>query len=215
MPDPSLFHGIAVLIDDEIEDAGAGIHELKTQIEAAGCYVVSMSKLPEAASMANLREVSFFILDWNLYGKSLRGAEGEPAAVAPPALVRRNAQEAIDFLKEIQKVCVAPVFIFTNEDVAEVEEQLKLHAELHNGDDPSHILVKRKTDVRDAGVFEVLSTWMEDAPSVYVLKRWERAYSLARTSYSWISTGKASSGRSCSGRRTRQMAFLHLLSWAV
>lgn len=180
MPDPSLFHGIAVLIDDEIEDAGAGILELKMQIEAAGCHVVPMSKLPEAAGIANLRDVAFFILDWNLYGKSLRGVHGEPAAIAPPALVRQNAQRAIEFLKKIQKVCVAPVFIFTNEDVAEVEELLKPHAELHNGEDPSHILVKRKADVRDAGVFEVLSTWMRDAPSVYVLKRWERAYSSAK-----------------------------------
>jgi hypothetical protein len=154
MPDPSLFHGIAVIIDDEIEDAGAGILELKTQIEAAGCHVVPMSKLPEAAGIANLREVSFFILDWNLYGRSLRVAEGEPPIAAPPALVRQNAARAIDFLKKIQKVCVAPVFIFTNEDVAEVEEFLKPHPELRSGDDPSHILVKRKAEVRDAGIFE-------------------------------------------------------------
>jgi hypothetical protein len=180
MPDPSLFHGIAVIIDDEIEDAGAGILELKTQIEAAGCHVVPMSKLPEAAGIANLREVSFFILDWNLYGRSLRVAEGEPPIAAPPALVRQNAARAIDFLKKIQKVCVAPVFIFTNEDVAEVEEFLKPHPELRSGDDPSHILVKRKAEVRDAGIFEVLSTWMKDAPSVYVLKRWERAYASAK-----------------------------------
>ena len=180
MPDPSLFHGIAVVIDDEIEDAGAGILELKTQIEAAGCHVVSMTKLPEAAGIANLREVSFFILDWNLFGRSLRGAEGEPPIAATPALVRQNAASAIDFLKKIQKVCVAPVFIFTNEDVAEIEELLKPHPELRHGDDPSHILVKRKTDVRDAGIFEVLATWMKDAPSVYVLKRWERAYSSAK-----------------------------------
>ena len=62
----------------------------------------------------------------------------------------------------------------------EIEELLKPHPELHNGDDPSHILVKRKTEVRDAGIFEVLATWMKDAPSVYVLKRWERAYSSAK-----------------------------------
>ena len=180
MPDPTLFHGIAVIIDDEIEDAGAGILELKTQIEAAGCHVVSMSKLPEGASIANLREVSFFILDWNLYGRSLRGAEGEPPVAAPPALIRQNATRAIDFLKKIQQVCVAPVFIFTNEDVTEVEDELKNHAELRNDGDPSHILVKRKTEVRDAGIFEVLATWMKEAPSVYVLKRWERAYSSAK-----------------------------------
>jgi hypothetical protein len=34
--------------------------------------------------------------------------------------------------------------------------------------------------VRDAGIFEVLSTWMKDAPSVYVLTRWERAYASAK-----------------------------------
>src|SRR6266436_7591795 len=106
MPEPSLFHGIAVVIDDEIEVAGSGILELRNQIEAAGCHVVPMSKLPESASIENLREVSFFILDWNLYGRSLRGAEGEPPVAAPPALVRQNATRAIDFLKKIQKVCV-------------------------------------------------------------------------------------------------------------
>jgi hypothetical protein len=36
VPDPSLFHGIAVIIDDEIDDPGAGIVELKTQIETSG-----------------------------------------------------------------------------------------------------------------------------------------------------------------------------------
>jgi hypothetical protein len=180
VPDPSLFHGIAVIIDDEIEDASAGILDLKAQIEAEGCHVVPMSALPEDASIANLREVSFFILDWNLYGRSLRGAEGEPPVAAPPALVRQNAERAVAFLKKLKKVCVAPVFIFTDEDVAEIENVLKNDADLRSDRDPSHILVKRKTDVRDAGVFQVLATWMKEAPSVYVLKRWERAYSSAK-----------------------------------
>ena len=179
MPDQSLFHGIAVLIDDDIED-GVEILEIKTQIEAAGCHVVPLSKLPEEASIANLREVSFFILDWNLYGRSLRGAEGEPPVPATRELIRDNARRAIDFLKNLKKVCVAPVFIFTNNDVAEIEELIKKHNELHNGDDPSHILVKSKGEVKDAGVFKTLAEWMKDAPSAYVLKRWERAYSSAK-----------------------------------
>jgi hypothetical protein len=180
MPEPSLFHGIVVVIDDEIEVAGSGIVELKSQIEAAGCHVVPMSKLPESASIANLREVAFFILDWNLYGQSLKvGAEEAPVA-APAGLKRQNAQKAIEFLKKLTEVCVAPVFVFTNEDVAEIEEQLKKHAELHNAGDPSRILVKSKGDVKEAGIFEVLSKWMKDAPSVYVLKKWERAYASAK-----------------------------------
>jgi hypothetical protein len=180
MPEPSLFHGIVVVIDDEIEVAGSGIVELKSQIEAAGCHVVPMSKLPETASIANLREVAFFILDWNLYGQSLKvGAEDAPVA-APAGLKRQNAQKAIEFLKKLTEVCVAPVFVFTNEDVAEIEEQLTKHAELRNQRDPSHILVKSKGEVKEAGIFEVLSKWMKDAPSVYVLKKWERAYASAK-----------------------------------
>ncbi len=183
MPEPSLFHGIAVVIDDEIEVAGSGILELKTQIEAAGCHVVPMSKLPESASIANLREVAFFVLDWNLYGQSLKVAGGEaPVAVTAGLsyLKKENARKAIEFLKELKKVCVAPVFIFTDEDVDNVEGQIKKHTELHTTGDPSHILVKSKGDVKDTGIFEVLSNWMKQAPSVYVLKKWERAYSSAK-----------------------------------
>ena len=40
MPDATLFHGIAVVIDDEIDVTGTGIRIIKTQIEAAGCHVV-------------------------------------------------------------------------------------------------------------------------------------------------------------------------------
>jgi hypothetical protein len=180
MPEPSLFHGIAVVIDDEIEVAGSGILELKTQIEAAGCHVVPMSKLPESASIANLREVAFFILDWNLYGQSLKVADGEAPVTAPAGLKKQNALKAIEFLKKLKEVCVAPVFIFTNEDVTDVQEQIEKHAELHTPGDPSHILVKSKADVKKAGIFEVLSEWMKEAPSVYVLKKWERAYASAK-----------------------------------
>lgn len=180
MPEPSLFHGIAVVIDDEIEVAGSGILELKSQIEAAGCHVVPISKLPESTSIENFREVAFFILDWNMYGQSLKVGADEAPVAAPSGLKKQNAQKAIEFLKKLNEVCVAPVFVFTNEDVAEVEEQLRKHAELRNEGDPSHILVKSKAEVKEAGIFEVLSEWMKNAPSVYVLKKWERAYASAK-----------------------------------
>jgi hypothetical protein len=180
MPEPSLFHGIAVVIDDEINVVGSGILELKSQIEAAGCHVLPMSKLPESTSIANFREVAFFILDWNMYGQSLKVGADEAPVAAPSGLKRQNAQRAIEFLKKLNEVCVAPVFVFTNEDVAEIEEELSKHSELHSEGDPSHILVKRKADVKEAGIFQVLSNWMKNAPSVYVLKKWERAYASAK-----------------------------------
>jgi hypothetical protein len=105
----------------------------------------------------------------------------EGANVPPTAEIKRqNAEAAIDFLKKLKKVCVAPVFIFTNESTEEVEALLKEHPELFDEKDPSHILVRRKADITAAGVFPVLNEWLERAPSVYVLKKWERVYEKAK-----------------------------------
>lgn len=180
MADPSLFHGIAMLIDDDIVDENAGIRTLQTQIEAAGCHVVQMSGLPRKEGMPNLRGVSFFVLDWNLYGRSLRDPEGGNPIPATPELKAQNAADNIDFLKRLKQVCVAPVFIFTDEIVEEVETHIKQHNELYDPNDPSHILVRDKKEVTDIGIFNVLSDWMKKAPSVYVLKKWERAYEEAK-----------------------------------
>lgn len=181
MPEPDLFHGIAVLIDDEVHKTGVEITTIRDQIEDAGCHVVPLAELPKPSSLVNLRDVSFFILDWDLTGNTTGDNDGEiltgPAA---QALKRQNAIQAIDFLKELKKVCVAPVFIFTNEDPAWIESQIRRHPELYSATDPSHILVRRKSDVTTTGVFQVLSAWMSDAPSIYVLKKWERAYAAAK-----------------------------------
>jgi hypothetical protein len=180
MPDPSLFHGIAVLIDDEIQDERASIRAIQSQIEAEGCHVVTMSKLPTQASVPNLREVAFFILDWNLYGRSLRETAGDGPIVVPQGLKEQNAADAIKFLKDLKSIRFAPVFIFTDELVEEITDELKKDKDLYDEQDPSHILVMSKGEVQAKGIFSVLSTWMQSAPSVYVLKRWERAYQVAK-----------------------------------
>lgn len=180
MADPSLFHGIAMLIDDDIVDEKASIRTLQTQIEAAGCHVVQMAQLPKEEGMPNLRGVSFFVLDWNLYGRALRDPETGAPLPAPPEIKAQNTADVIDFLKRLKKVCVAPVFIFTDEIVADVEEEIQRHQELYDAADPSHILVRDKKEVTDAGIFNVLLEWMKKAPSVYVLKKWERAYEAAK-----------------------------------
>lgn len=170
-----------MLIDDDIVDERAGIRKLQTQIEAEGCHVVPMSQLPTEAGVPNLRSFSFFVLDWNLYGRDYRDPETELPLPVPEEIKEKNAVDAIAFLKRLKKVCVAPVFIFTDEIVEVVEARIKQHSELYDVSDPSHILVRDKKEVTDLGIFKVLSDWMDKAPSVYVLKKWERAYEDAKT----------------------------------
>ncbi len=180
MPDGSLFHGIAVVIDDEIHDAKATVGPIKKSIEDAGCHVVPLSALPSDSSIVNLREVAFFVLDWKLNGAALKEFAGVDGVQVPTTLVDENAASIVHFLKELKKVRVAPVFIFTDEEVDVVTTKLKEHADLYDETDPSHIRVISKADVSKLGLFNVLADWMKSAPSVYVLKKWERAYEKAK-----------------------------------
>ena len=94
MFDSSLFHGIAVVIDDEINEPNASVRGIQKAIEDAGCHVVPLNAIPTPASVSNLREVAFFILDWKLYGTAIKeiadvegirvpeGMEEAPALVA-------------------------------------------------------------------------------------------------------------------------------------
>lgn len=180
MPDPTLFHGIAVLIDDEIDNPNASVREIQRAIEDAGCHVVPLSGIPSEASVSNLREAAFFVLDWKLYGAALKGIADAETVIAPAGMVEENEAIIVKFLRDLKKVRFAPVFIFTDGSVETIIERLKQHPDLYDVTDPSHILVRNKRDVAQAGVFNVLSTWMGKAPSVYVLKEWERAYEKAK-----------------------------------
>jgi hypothetical protein len=177
--DQTLFHGIAVIIDDEIHDPKASVREIQKAIEEAGCHVVPLGGIPNEASVTNLREVAFFVLDWNLYGASLKEIAGGDPVQPPASMVEENEENIVKFLRDLKKVRFAPVFIFTDEPVANIIDKLK-HADLYDETDRSHILVMDKAQVSKTGLFTVLTNWMGDAPSVYVLKTWERAYEKAK-----------------------------------
>lgn len=179
MPDDALFHGIAVLIDDEIHDPNASVAGIKKQIEDAGCHVIPLAAMPSDAGVSNLREVAFFVVDWNLNGADLQELAGE-AGTASAILDKQNEEGMVKFLHDLKKVRFAPVFIFTNESVDYVEEKLKQYTDLYDAADPSHILVMEKAKVAESGVFAVLTDWMKKAPSVYVLKSWEKSYEKAK-----------------------------------
>jgi hypothetical protein len=180
MPDPTLFHGIAVMIDDQVNDENTTVKAIREEIEAAGCHVVPLTDVPLTTSIPNFREVAFFVLDWKLYGKKLEEIGGIEALSIGAGLEEQNEASIIEFLRELKKVRVAPVFIFTDESVDTVKEKLRHHKDIFDELDPSHIMVMDKKKVTASGVFKVLSDWMKLAPSVFVLKTWEKAYAKAK-----------------------------------
>jgi hypothetical protein len=179
MLDPNLFHGIAVVIDDQIRTDGENIRTIQQQIENAGCHVIGMTAIPDDPHLATLGGASFFIVDWNLAGQPFGNNIGGDVRL-PERLKGQYIADMVAFLKKLKNIRVAPVFVFTNEAPAEVTDELKKHAELFVDSDPSHILVKSKAEVIGKGIFNVLSEWLQQAPSAYVLKRWESEYERAK-----------------------------------
>jgi hypothetical protein len=180
MPDSNLFHGIAVVIDDQILDPQSGIGKIQAQIKSEGCHVVGMEDLPNAVQLSNLRSASFFVVDWNLTATTIGDDLGAGSSLIPKALQKENVARIVEFLKELKKVKFAPVFIFTDQPVDNVMRHLQKHRELIDEAGQTHIIVKSKADVHAAGVFKILSDSLQNTPSVYVLKKWEREYERAK-----------------------------------
>src|SRR6185312_17071300 len=120
MLDPKLFHGIAVVIDDQVRSETENIRTIQEQIETAGCHVIGMTSLPSDLQLENLGGAAFFIVDWNLSGQPFQ--ENDVTVAIPEGLKVRLTSQIVDFLKKLKKVRVAPVFIFTNESIAVVTD---------------------------------------------------------------------------------------------
>ncbi|MGF6096953.1 hypothetical protein [Pseudomonas sp. 18175] len=180
--DQGLFKGVAVVIDDMVHVGGDKITTIVKSIRDGGGHVITLDALPnEDVDLGNFANAAFFIMDWDLSGTAVANALGEPPTSSttmlginmPAGLKNSQADLNIDFLKRLAQHRHAPVFIFTNDSVAEVEAVLQLHQELYCNAQESHILVKNKSDVGDQ-VYKILNDWAQEVPSVIALKNWEK-----------------------------------------
>lgn len=166
-----LFQGVAVIIDDQIDNPKANIHEILKQLDTRDIPYKTYQSLPSDNAVSNFRNLSFLLLDWRLMGDKL------PSGVAIPAgLSEGQDAENILFLKKLLNVCFCPVFIFSNEGRDDIVLKLEA-AGIYYRDKPSHIFIKSKSDLYgEKELFGELGKWVSENPSIYVLKTWEKEY---------------------------------------
>jgi len=179
MPKKNLYNGIAVVIDDEINNERANINKLITQIENQKMPCLKFEELPEDSVIDHFEGISFLLLDWKLQTGTL-GESVTEGVVLPDGLRRAAVDENIAFLKKLTKSCFVPIFIFTNEPVDPIIQVLKDN-DLYQEDKPNYIFVKRKSDLTGGTkLFRVIADWIRKTPSIYVLATWDRAYQAAK-----------------------------------
>lgn len=174
-----LFNGIAVIVDNEIEDKDSAVYKIKTLIEAKSIPVAVFSEIPQLETIPSLASASFIILDWDYTNSKLDVEEGERVSI-PDALADSEEERLIEFIEKLQSDIFVPIFIFTAKSPQVVEDRLK-EANLWDDKKINRIFIKQKTAVdSEETLFSSIAEWVQKMPSVYVLKEWEHVLRTAK-----------------------------------
>lgn len=172
-----LFNGVAVVIDDEVNDKSANITKIVKQIDAANIPVLRYTSLPKDSIINNFQNLSFLLLDWRLIKDNITDSDIEEGITIPDILLDTIVQENVEFIKKLNEKCFCPIFIFTNEpDISSIETKLIDEGLILRGRQ-SNIFIKSKNEVNRKGkLFNIANKWLENNASIYVLKKWEKEY---------------------------------------
>ena len=170
-----LFKGIAVIIDDQIEDGKANVSKIIEQVKEKNIPYLSCKKLPPDDFIPHFQNISFVILDWKLVRKDLETGE-EEKLIVPDTLKKENNQRNLDFIRKLNELCLCPIFIFTNESIGDIVSLLQ-DGLSYSPDTHSNIFIQSKSDLeKENALFTKIEEWLKDTPSIYVLKEWEKEY---------------------------------------
>jgi hypothetical protein len=167
MTTSDLFKGIAVIIDNQIDDKESEISKIKDNIEQNNIPVLTFTKIPKLDIISSFSSVSFIILDWDYFNNI---SDTEERISIPDELKKSTEEELLRFITEIQQSIFVPIFIFTALDTTEIVATLNKHGLLNK-----RIFIKQKTEISSAKeLFDSIEDWLKETPSIYVLKEWEQ-----------------------------------------
>lgn len=188
-----LLKGIAVVIDNEIQTENS-IKRIIQKIRKRGIPTSEFDSLETAQKcISNFLTVNFIILDWKMVNPPASSSSADTSAlvVAPgAALTATNQQKIIEFIKAIQKVCFAPIFIFTTESESDIQDQiipaLRNAGLLYDDRGRNFIFVRNKNQVlRNDKLFKEIVKWIYSSPSIYLLKMWDKEFLGVKNEIFW------------------------------
>ncbi len=102
---------------------------------------------------------------------------------------KANAVANISFIKEFQKHCFAPVFIFSSESRESILEELQEYGgeDLITEDKERNFLfITNKADlIVDGHLFTTINEWIKNNPAIYTLKSWDTSFLEAKNKTFW------------------------------
>ncbi len=174
-----LFKGVAVVIDDEVNKEDTQIFKIVKKLEENNIPLLKYEYLPDDDVMENFLNVSFILLDWQLFNKP----EEAGLMFDESIFISQN----IDFIKKLTNKYFLPVFIFSKENFDVIIQKLKEEA-LYIDEGKNFIFVKKKEELisdEENKIFTEIEEWLRETPSIYVLKEWEKSLNDAKNKLFW------------------------------
>jgi len=168
-----LCKGPVVVVDDRIGDKEDLINKLIGEIKENKLPVLPYKSLYEVKNeLPGLLFSNFIVLDWKFGG----GGDPTIGVVTGDEAERVLEQEVIEFIKEIKRICLAPIFILTAYDKDWILSKLS-DAGIPTGE-RSYVFVENK-DVLCKASGKLISTiekWIADSPHIYLGKCWSNEW---------------------------------------
>ena len=175
----SLFCGIAVIIDDEIDDPGSSINQIKNILAESNIPVLTFNRIPSEEIIPSLSSASLIILDWDYFHENIDNIDNivgeiDSRIIKPAVLGDEEEARLISFIRKLLKSIFAPVFIFTSKPIDDIQSKL-VDESLYFTDKPNRLFIKSKNEVAtEDALFDTLENWLKESPSAYVLKVWNK-----------------------------------------
>jgi len=187
-----LFSGIGVIIDDAFENGNNQdlIWKIKKVFDEKSIPVLIYSDLPNN-EINHLHNCSFILIDWELI--TISDDEIIEGVKTGASLKEGKRKEVLEFLAKLKNITFLPVFIFSNTDPETIKTEL-IEKGLYSSDNKSnYIFICRKQDLFDdksdesnvSTFFDKIKKWLEETPSIYVLKEWEFSLKKAKRDLFW------------------------------
>ncbi len=172
-----LLSGIAVIIDDEINDFGSTIKNIKDILSENNIPVLPFNHIPSEDLIPSFSSASIIILDWDYFHENIgdEAIEGiDSRIIKPDELGNEEETRLISFVRKLLESIFVPVFIFTAKPIDDIKAKLVKESLLFL-DKPNRLFIKSKNDVSTKEtLFKTIETWLKETPSAYVFKEWEK-----------------------------------------
>ncbi|MFA5772582.1 MAG: hypothetical protein WC974_07620 [Thermoplasmata archaeon] len=176
-----LCKGPVVVVDDGI-DGEPQIQELIKEIESNNLPVLKFKTITDARNkLRGILFSNFIIMDWKM-----DNTEGEkPLEIQIGATGEEiGEKEVVDFIKELQQICLAPIFVLSNFDADTIISRLKLEGIITDG--KNCVFVENKQNLLDMGMLVTkIETWIKENPHVYLAKCWTNKWLSKNTKIFW------------------------------